>query len=218
MRIHDISMPVSPAMLYWPGCPPVGVSWFAEFSKGDNSRHSVWNLSMHAGTHIDSPAHVLPDGFKLDSFNLESFVGQALVLDLSAIQHRIEPADLGEVQRQRPSRVLFKTSNSIFRHDKPFDQNYVALSSEGAQFLVDNGVILVGIDYLGIEPFTNLPFCPTHEVLMKAGMPIIEGLDLRGVEPGSYFLVCLPLRLVGAEASVARAVLIEFMFDQNAGS
>ncbi|MDZ4159510.1 MAG: hypothetical protein U1B80_06950, partial [Anaerolineaceae bacterium] len=105
-------------------------------------------------------------------------------------------------------RVLFKTRNSGYwaRRLPTFEKDYVAISVEGADTLVDLGVWLVAIDYLSIAPFRKSR--PTHEVLLRGGVVILEGIDLSAVPAGSYELVCLPLKLGGSDGAPARAVLI----------
>jgi len=113
---------------------------------------------------------------------------------------------LRELPKINASRLLFKTRNSQFWGIRDFQQDFVALEASAAQWLVDQGVQLVGIDYLSIAPF-NDPV-PTHKILLSNNVVIIESLDLRSVEPGLYTLICLPLKLMGREAAPARAILI----------
>ena len=98
----------------------------------------------------------------------------------------IEPQDI---------RVLLKTRNSRLWNSPEFHQDYVGLTAEGAHYLTQHGVKVVGIDYLSIEEFRK-PGAPAHRNLLGSGTIIIEGLNLRDVEPGPYELYCLPLRVV----------------------
>ena len=108
----------------------------------------------------------------------------------------------------RTRRVLLKTRNSEIwnKNHSSFQTNFVALSADGAEYLVNRGVKLVGVDYLSIAPFHAS--VPTHEILLKAGVVIVEGLDLSQVSQGRYTLHCLPLKLAGADGAPARAVLV----------
>ena len=196
-------------MLIWPETPGPERFYFTNFENGDSSRVSIWKMSMHTGTHIDAPGHILAGGCSIDQMNLSLFFGPVFVLDQSEIEGEIKPTHLKRAFDKKPARLLLKTSNSIKRQNQPFDQNYVGLSADGAQALVDQKISLVGIDYIGIEPFINLPNCPAHEILMKAKIPIIEGLDLKKIKEGNYLLCCFPLSLEDSEASIARAILIE---------
>jgi arylformamidase len=106
--------------------------------------------------------------------------------------------------------VLFKTSNSAQRIGKrEFSSNWVGVTSDGAQALVDHGVQLAGIDYVTIESDDQTEKWPTHHILCGAGVIILEGADLRGIADGTYFMCCLPMRLKGSEAAATRTILIE---------
>lgn len=214
MKIYDISMRLSEDMLRWTGAPPPEFSLHRSFEQGHTSRSSIWSISMHAGTHIDAPAHIIWGGFNVDAYALEPFIGWVTVVDLTHVQGEIQASHLRAVLPPNASRVLLKTSNSVLQQTPNFSTDYVALSPEGATFLVEQKVVLVGIDYLGIEPYTNLPHCPTHEILLKAGIPIVEGLALVDIQPGNYVLCCLPLK-IDAEASITRAVLIDSLDELN---
>jgi len=107
-------------------------------------------------------------------------------------------------------RVLFKTSNSELRLTKPeLDQSWVALAPDGAQLLVDSGVRFVGLDYITVDTYANSVEWPVHHILLGAKVTILEGADLRRIADGTYFMCCLPIRLVGSEAAPARTILIE---------
>jgi arylformamidase len=108
----------------------------------------------------------------------------------------------------RTRRILFKTRNSAYWHskEKSFQSDFVGLSADAAQVMVDRGVKLVGIDYLSIAPYKQSR--PTHQILLNAGIIILEGLDLSAVSQGRYSLYCLPLKLVGSDGAPARAMLV----------
>ena len=103
-----------------------------------------------------------------------------------------------------PLRLLLKTRNSQLweRGEKEFDEKFVGISADGAEWLVQHGVKLIGIDYLSVAPYKQS--VPTHRTLLGAGMIIVEGLDLSAVPPGSYGLYCLPLKLVGSDGAPAQ--------------
>ena len=106
-------------------------------------------------------------------------------------------------------RVLFRTRNSdLWAQDTTtFHEDFVAIDEQGARWLIERGVRLVGIDYLSVAPYANTG--PTHRTLLSAGVAPLEGLNLSGIAPGPYQLVCLPLRLDGIEGAPARAILID---------
>lgn len=209
MPIHDISLPISEAMVTWPGDPAVSISQPRHLDRGDNATVSMLELGAHTGTHVDAPAHFIRGGTGIDTLDLNILIGPALVVEemnapmLSAavLQRLSIPADA--------ERILFKTRNSELwaKGMKEFSRDFVGISEDGAGWLVDQGVKLVGIDYLSVAPYKKSK--ETHEVLLGAGVIIIEGLDLHGIKPGQYQLVCLPLKIIGIEGAPARAVLID---------
>ncbi|HEV3363305.1 MAG TPA: cyclase family protein [Acidimicrobiia bacterium] len=192
--IIDISLPLGPDTPVWPGDPPVLVEAVARIEDGDPADVSRLALGTHTGTHVDPPAHFLPGAATVDHLPLEVLVGPAVVLDCSA-----GPID-GAALEARPlpdgsTRVLLKTGGDAG-----------ALTPDGARWLVERGVRLVGADTLSIEPETG--DYPVHRLLLGAGVVIVEGLDLAAVAAGAYQFVCLPLRIVDGDGAPARAVLI----------
>lgn len=172
---------------------------------GSDANVSEIQMDVHTGTHVDAPAHFVADGLAVDCLDLEVLVGPAVVAEVleggSIGRKCLEALNLpDDVQR-----VLLRTTNGELWSCTDFEPDFDALSAEGAAWLVDRGVQLVGIDYLSIQRYQDPPL--THRILLDAGVVILEGLDLRRVPPGDYELLCLPLALAGAEAAPARAVL-----------
>jgi len=193
--IIDISMPIGPDTPVWPGDPPVVMEPVARVAAGDPADVSRLTLGTHTGTHVDPPAHFLAGGATVDALPLDVLVGPAVVADLTAAG----PIDAARLAAQVPgdgtSRVLLKTGAADG-----------ALTPEGAAWLVERGVRLVGADTLSIEPETR--DYPVHRILLGAGVVIVEGLDLSAAAAGRYQLLCLPLRISGGDGAPARAVLI----------
>lgn len=209
MRIYDISLTISPDIPIWPGDPRIVVERVATIETGSEVNLTRLEMCAHSGTHVDAPFHFINENaLTVDQLSLKVLSGRAYVLNLpdcDLITARVlENAEIPP----RTRRLLFKTRNSAYwsSHGNAFQEDYVALSKDGAQWLVDRGVKLVGIDYLSIAPFTDTRL--THEILLKAGVVIIEGLDLSKVSQGRYTLHCLPLKLAGADGAPARAILI----------
>jgi arylformamidase len=160
------------------------------------------------GTHVDAPDHFLGNGRTVESLPLNILSGRVYVLYLPDTD--LITADIlakAEIP-PRTRRLLFKTRNSAIwaQGGRTFQKDFVALSPDGAQYLVDRGFKLVGVDYLSVAPYKQSR--PTHEILLRAGVIIVEGLDLSAVSPGRYTLQCLPLKLVGADGAPARVILI----------
>jgi len=207
MKTYDITVPISPNMPVWPGDPVVTLERVSKIEEGANANVSHLALSAHTGTHVDAPYHFLSDGDTLEKVPLSLMMGRAYVLQLTDVDlitaEILKKADLPP----RTRRILFKTRNSDYwaQDEKQFQTDFVALSADGAKYLVDRGVKLVGIDYLSIAPFKNSR--PTHEILLKAGVLVLEGVNLSEVAQGRYTLYCLPLNLQGVDGAPARVVL-----------
>jgi len=161
------------------------------------------DIDVHCGTHVDAPLHMLAGGETIETIGLEQLVGPARVLDMTHVDDAITKDDLVPHGIQRGERILFKTKNSL---TDEFLWDFVYLREDGAQYLIERGVILAGTDGLGIE--RAQPEYTTHRPLLKNGIVIVEGLRLAHVEPGSYWLVIAPLKLTGIDAAPARAFLI----------
>ena len=177
-------------------------------SKGDSATVSVLSLGSHTGTHVDAPSHFLDGAPAIDSLRPDALVGPAYVAEFRGESH-ITAADLESMPIPADcERVLFKTSNGRFWEESEFHTEFIALAPDAGRALAERGMKLVGIDYLSIEQFRASPH-EVHETLLASGVVILEGVNLRRVEPGSYLLVCAPLNVVGAEGAPARAFLID---------
>jgi arylformamidase len=153
---------------------------------------------------VDAPDHFLENGAGAESLPLEALIGQADVVDATSATVALDLITLRNLELLPPEaeRILFKTRNSQLWSRDEFTRDFVRLDGEAASFLVERGVKLLGIDYLSIGD------AEAHRILLGAGVVCVEGLDLRGIEPGSYELICLPLKLVGSDGAPARAVLV----------
>lgn len=209
-KIIDVSVGIGPDMITWPGDPTVHIEGTRRLSRGDSANVSKLEFGSHTGTHVDPPLHFLEGGAGVDRLPLDVLTGPAKVVDLTHVEDAISPADLDALELGAGvERLLFQTRNSeIWRGPAVFPDHYVALSAEGAAWIVDHGVRLVGIDFLSIEK-RKTPGHPTHNTLLRAGVVIIEGLNLSAVQPGDYGLVCLPLKIVDGDGAPARAVLMK---------
>jgi len=207
--IHDISLPISESIVVWPGDPPVGMRQVSHVDKGDMATVTRLDLGAHTGTHVDAPAHFFSGAAGVDGLDLDALVGPALVVHV--LEADVLSAAVLEGLEIPPGteRVLFRTRNSErwAQGETEFYTGFVAVSEDGARWLVASGVRLVGVDYLSVGPFDDP--VPTHHVLLRAGVIVVEGLNLAEIAPGVYQLVCLPLNLVGSDGAPARAILID---------
>ncbi len=209
MEIIDITAPVSPKSVMWPGQDAPSREFASHTDRGDPSTVSRWELSAHTGTHADARMHFIPGGWTMESLELSRCVGPCRVVDLTHLEGHVSRADLEAAEVAGTTRLLLKTRNSEggLLDREGFVEDYAAISLEAAEYLVEIGVEMVGVDYLSVEPFEDKEF-GTHHALLGADVVIFEGLVLAGVEPGEYFLACLPLKLVGSDGSPVRAILI----------
>ena len=202
----DISIPLRNAMVHWPGDPPVQIERTLDIERGDSHTLARISMGLHTGTHMDAPFHFIRYGVGIDKMPLDTTVGRARVIEIQDSES-IKPEELVHHRIHRGERILFKTKNStrIWQTDT-FVKDYVFLSKEAAIVLVERSLRVVGIDYLSVGGFRR-DGIETHRTLLEGGVWIIEGLDLSGVEPGRYDLICLPLKVDQGDGAPARAIL-----------
>jgi arylformamidase len=202
----DISVPLRTGMVHWPDNPPVRIERALDIERGDGANVSTLSMGSHTGTHMDAPVHFLQAGKGIDKLPMSVAIGRARVIQIED-EESIKPGELVPHKIRKGERILFKTRNSgrCWETDS-FVKDFVYLSKEGAKYLIDRGVRLVGIDYLSIGGY-KADGSDTHRYLLGAGIWIVEGLNLAEVEQGAYVLICLPLKIEGGDGAPARAVL-----------
>lgn len=208
-NVIDISVPLYPEMLIWPGSAGIKLMQTSRLDEGNGVNNSKLICDVHIGTHVDAPLHYIRDGKTIEQLKLDDLIGLAAVVYLpnikSVTKDVLENLSLPENTR----RLLLRTRNSVLweNESRRFQTNYVALTRDAAQWVVDHNIRLIGVDYLSVQRYDD--DSQTHEILLSAGVIIVEGLNLAHVESGLYELICLPLKLVGSEGAPARAVLRE---------
>jgi arylformamidase len=205
MKLIDVSVPLDENLPTYPGNTPYSLQAVKRITRGDSSNVSTVHMSAHSGTHVDAPRHFFDKSPGVEGLALEILIGRARVIEITS-RKGIGADELTDIDLSDDIRVLFKTSNSRLWGSGSFQKDYVGVTEAGARHLVEHGIKLVGVDYLSVEPFKK-PGAPTHHLLLGAGIIVIEGLNLRDVEPGIYEMFCLPLVLVGADGAPARVVL-----------
>ena len=205
MKLIDVSVPIDAKLPNYPGNTPFSLEAIKRIARGDSSNVSSLHMSVHAGTHVDAPRHFFDDAPGADVIPLDMLFCRTRVIEVRS-RKGIGPDELSAVDLSEDVRVLIKTANSRLWGAPEFHEDYVGVTEAGAQYVVDHGIKLVGVDYLSVEEFRK-PGAPAHHVLLGGGTIVIEGLNLRDVEPGIYEMFCLPLRLVGADGAPARVVL-----------
>jgi len=205
--IYDVSLPIANAGLVYPGNPGIEISPQQEISKGASSNVSLVTFGSHTGTHVDAQKHIIEGGLAVDALPLDVLMGPAIVIAVPDDVMAVGATELRAHDLTNQQRVLIRTRNSAFIRQRDFVHDYTYLAPDGATYLADLGVKLVGIDYLSIEQFHSGHHM-THRTLLGRGVVIVEGLDLSVPPPGGYDLRVLPLRLAGLDGSPARAVLV----------
>jgi arylformamidase len=210
MKFHDVSVLISEDLPVWPGDPGISMTLASSLDKGNDANVTRLAMGVHTGTHIDAPFHFESNGKSIDQLPIDALIGSCQVFDLPGIKGGIGPNDLKKLNFQGAARILFKTRNSIWwkTDERKFQKDFVYITEEGASFLIDQGVKLVGIDYLSVEKFESSDYA-THHLLLRNQVVIIEGLNLSDISSGEYELIALPLRLKGADGSPARVILRE---------
>ena len=196
----DFTTTISDGMAYWPDNAPVHIKKTLSIAGGDAANVTEMSLSVHTGTHVDAPLHFLKDGPDVTQLDLTTLMGPALLVEIRDAQF-VTRAEIEHLPLTHGSRVLFKTRNS--RQEwatQPFNPDFVRVRADAAEWLRDQGVVCVGVDYLSVGP------ADTHHILLEAGISVIEGLALQHAEPGEYELLCLPLKIAGADGAPARVI------------
>lgn len=203
-KVHDVTVPLSTEMPVWPGDPKPEIELIRRLGD-DGYNLTRISLGAHTGTHVDAPLHVLESGASVDQLPLEILLGKARVVEM-AVRECIEREDLEDLDLRDDLRLLLKTRMSGQMRLSQFQEDHVHLSADAAEYLAQVGLKLVGIDYLSVDRFGSTDL-PAHRALLGAGVILVEGLDLSDVDPGEYDMVCLPLRLLGADGAPARVIL-----------
>ena len=209
MPIHDISLTISVSLPIWPGDPALELELVESMDKGAHANVTRFCTSVHIGTHVDAPHHFLNDGRTVENLPLDVLTGPCFVAQLPDDIDAITADVLASTPIPNETvRLLFGTRNSHLwaKGETQFQTDFVAVTEDGAQWLVEHGIRLVGVDYLSVAPYGES--APTHTILLKAGIVVVEGLNLSQVPRGFYHLYCLPLKIAGSDGAPARAILV----------
>jgi arylformamidase len=202
IRWHDVSIPIHEQTTVWPGDGPVRIEAASRIADGDSCNTSTLTLPSHTGTHCDAPWHFEEEGKRLHEVDFQRFFGEATVMALPG-RTQIHADDLGAAPL--PKRLLLKTDNAKHPVNGPFNTALVAVGPDAAQRMVDEGVELVGIDYLSIAPYKDSG--PTHHILLENEVFVVEGLCLAEVEAGVYPFTVLPMPLHDLDGAPCRAFI-----------
>lgn len=210
MTIYDITVPLTNEMPTYPGDPGVQIRDWYSLANNDPANVTHLNFGAHTGTHVDAPAHFIDGAAKVDSLPLDTLIGPAEVIEVPEANLAIDKKFVVDHVRSGATRYLFKTRNSNFWREQPtqFRSDFTFLELDAAEYLVQQGVKLVGIDYLSIEQFGKKDH-KIHLALLSHEVVIVEGLNLEDVPAGHYELICLPMRISAGkgDGSPARVIL-----------
>jgi arylformamidase len=205
-RFYDISVSITPTLVTYPGDPAIRIDPYSRIAAGDDANVTALSFGSHTGTHVDAARHFIEGGQTVDELPLDRLVGPVEVVHVDEEVRAIGESELREAGLVAATRVLLRTRNSALWGEDGFREDFAHLTADGARYLVELGVGLVGIDYLSVEAFESEDM-PAHRTLLGREVVILEGVDLRGVPAGRYELLCLPLKLAGLDGAPARAVL-----------
>ena len=208
MPIHDITLTIGPDTPVYPGNAPVEVEEVKSIARGDSSNVSLFHIGSHTATHVDAPRHFLPQGEGVEAIPPDVLVGPARIFQLGTVDY-IDSGLLETLDWSGVTRVLFGTGNSLLLRERQVHLDYAFLTADAAEFLVERKVHLVGLDYLSVEQYKKAGR-PVHHTLLEAGIVVVEGLCLADVCTGWYELLCLPLKMKGADGAPSRVLLREY--------
>ena len=203
-RFWDITCPLNEKMAVWPGDP----AFSRKVDKKAVGKHtwsnSKMSLGCHTGTHMDAPRHVFEKGGDINSIPLSTLVGDCKVIEVFG--EEVDEKSVAVHLPRRGDRILLKTTNSQHNNPRVFNENYIYFTKGAAKLLVEAQVMLVGTDGPSVDSI-NGPEFPAHTLFCEAGVAVLENLSLTEVEPGSYTLICLPMKIDGADGAPVRAIL-----------
>jgi arylformamidase len=203
-RIRDISPPLQEGAPVFPGDTPYRQRWAARIGPGCPVNVSEITLSPHAGAHADAPLHYDPAGQASGQLDLEPYLGRCRVIHAIDRGPLLRWKHLAHAAQALPPRVLVRTYRRA--PVERWDPQLAAFAPTTIERLADLGVLLVGIDTASIDPAESKDL-PSHQVIRRRGLRVLENLVLDDVPEGDYELIALPLKLMTADASPVRAVL-----------
>ncbi|MFC1812464.1 cyclase family protein [Thermodesulfobacteriota bacterium] len=210
----DISVSLQQNIPRWPGTAGFRLEWLKRLDAGDRCNNSQIECDTHTGTHVDAPLHFIRKGKTIEQLALDILIGPVWVAYLPDATD-ITSFDLSKLDLPYGTkRLLLRTRNSELwaAHENNFQTDFVALTLDAANWLIEKGIQLIGIDYLSVQRYKDGP--EVHQILLGADVVIVEGLNLANVKTGIYELICLPIKISGAEGAPARAVLRSFEMER----
>jgi Predicted metal-dependent hydrolase len=207
----DISVTLSKDTIIYPGDPTPEYGLFLSLDNNDIANVGYIKTGIHHGTHVDVPYHFKNELKRFDEMPMEHWIGKVLVVDATSADKCVQDTDLEGIPLENYKRILLKTKNSLDYYKRPeFSPDFIYLDKSACELFVKKGIKTVGLDYITVDPHGSSDF-PAHKTLLYNDVCIIECINLENVDPGEYFLMCLPLKLKGTDGAPARVMLLKKM-------
>ncbi|MEP6698356.1 MAG: cyclase family protein [Verrucomicrobiota bacterium] len=214
MQIFDISRTLRNDLAPWPGDTPFQFELKWKMTEGATVNVGAVNMSAHNGTHADAPFHFDPTGQTIEQIELHTYIGDAVVVDLSKIlgsaeadrPRQITVADLATSSAllEKAPRLLLKTE--VWKNSRIFPDWIPVIANDVPEWLRKRKVKLLGLDLPSVDTIDSKDLT-NHHALAAAGVAIVESLDLSEVDEGIYGFAALPLKMAGGDAAPVRAIL-----------
>ncbi|WLR43853.1 cyclase family protein [Bacillus carboniphilus] len=202
MKFYDVTTPIYQGMTVYKNKPekqPI-----IKTTTNEHVTESRIDMDLHTGTHVDAPLHMINDGDTMETIQIKELVRPVKVFDVTHVEDRIKKSDVAGLNIEKDDFILFKTKNSF---EDSFNFDFIFVAEDLAKYLAEIGIKGVGVDGLGIE--RSQPGHPTHRTLFDEKIIVMEGLRLKDITEGEYFMVASPLPIKGVDASPARVLLFE---------
>lgn len=204
--IFDVTVPITSSTVVYPGDPSFDYEVLSSVERGDSFDLKKLHMGNHMGTHVDFPAHVKRGGATSSNYNIDRFIKPGVVVDIPATEKVVQVNMLQRRGIKRDDIVLLRTANSSLWQKGSFTDDFVYLHPEAARYLCEEGVSMVGIDYISVDG-CHATELPSHHVLLGGGVLILEGVNLSRVPTGRYMVFCFPLNIPDMDGLPARVVL-----------
>ena len=202
-RLYDISRGIREDTAVWPGDTPFSRRWVMRMENGDSCNVSTVTHSVHCGTHADAPFHFDPKGAPIDRVDLSKYVGKCLVLTAKS-RDSLKVSDLAGIDVAAEERLLVRGPDKL--PDNQWKDDFFHCSLDAARHVALRHLKLLGLDSPSVDFMTSKELA-AHKALTLGGVAILESLDLSRVRDGHYELIALPLKMIGGDGSLVRAVL-----------
>ena len=191
MKIYDITQEFFSCAVY-PGDPKPERQILASTETGQLYNLTALSMCAHNGTHVDAPFHFLGDGKTVDQIPLEAFVGDCFVA-----------CHTGNVTGEDAMRILEKADGA----ERILIAGDATVTEAAAEVFAAGKIKLLGNESQTVGP-ENAPM-QVHKILLGRDVVLLEGVVLKDIPEGRYFLSAAPLKLGGADGAPCRAYLIE---------